>query len=124
VHELGITQGIIDRAREAAHGAGSERVSDLYIIIAPAADFTQESIEMYFEMLAGEDPLFAGAKLHFEERPVAALCLACGEEFVTDARQPACPMCRSFEVRLDPTAPMIQLREIGVDDDTAAEDEA
>jgi Zn finger protein HypA/HybF involved in hydrogenase expression len=123
VHELGITQGIIDRAREAAHAGDAERVSDLYIIITPAADFTRESIEMYFAMLAGEDPVFAGARLHFEEQPIAALCLDCGEEFIADAPQSACPICRSFTVRLDPRAPMIQLREIGVDDDVAVEDE-
>ena len=69
MHELGITQGIIDRAREAAEANGARRVTDVYLAMTPAADFTQESIEMYFEMLAGDDELFRGAALHFDHRP-------------------------------------------------------
>jgi len=116
MHELGITQGIIDRAREAALAGGARRVTDLYLTMTPAADFSQDSIEMYFEMLAGEDELFRGAELHFDHKPVAATCLKCSDEFTTEARQPACPQCGSLLVRLDPDAPMVQLTDVGVDD--------
>ena len=116
MHELGITQGIIDRAREAAQKAGGRRVTDLFITVTAAADFSQESIEMYFEMLAGEDELFQGATLHFAGRPIAATCLTCSDEFSTDAPHPICPLCGSQQVRLDPAAPMIQLTDIGIDD--------
>lgn len=116
MHELGITQGIIDRAREAAESNGAVRVTDLYLTMTPAADFSRESIEMYFEMLAGEDEFFRGAVLHFDEKPVAATCLACSDEFMTDAREPVCPQCGSRQVRFDPQAPMVQLTDIGIDD--------
>ncbi len=118
VHELGITQGIIDRAREAAKANGALRVTDLYLTMTAAADFKQESIEMYFEMLAGEDELFRGATLHFDHKPVAATCLSCSDEFNADAPQPACPQCGSLLVRLDPDAPMVQLTDVGIDDGT------
>lgn len=117
MHELGITQGIIDRAREAAAGAGAEKVTDLFLVMTPAADFTQDSIEMYFEMLTQDDPMFAGAALHFERRPAAATCLSCSDEFTTEATQPVCPQCGSLEVRFDPEAPMVRLTDIGIDED-------
>ena len=116
MHELGITQGIIDRAREAAAANGARRVAGLYLVMTPAADFTQDSIEMYFEMLAGEDELFRGATLHFEHRPVAATCLSCSDEFSTDAPHPICPQCGSLLVQLDPDAPMVQLTDVDIDD--------
>jgi Zn finger protein HypA/HybF involved in hydrogenase expression len=116
MHELGITQGIIDRAREAAVANGARRVAGLNLVMTPAADFTQDSIEMYFEMLAGEDELFKGAKLHFEHKPVAATCLDCSDEFSTDAPHPICPQCGSMLVKLDPEAPMVQLTDIDIDD--------
>ena len=116
MHELGITQGIIDRAREAAMANGARKVTDLYLVMTPAADFSQDSIEMYFEMLAGEDEFFAGASLHFDHRPVAATCLSCSDEFNAEAPQPACPQCGSLMVRLDPDAPMVQLTDVGIDD--------
>jgi hydrogenase nickel incorporation protein HypA/HybF len=116
VHELGITQGILERAREVALANGARRVTDVYVTMTPAADFTQESIEMYFEMLAGEDEFFAGATLHFEHKPVAATCLKCSDEFSATGPQPVCPQCGSLMVRLDPEAPMVQLTDVGIDD--------
>jgi len=116
VHELGITQGIIDRARETAQANGALRVTDLSITMTAAADFSQDSIEMYFEMLAGEDEFFRGATLHFDHKPIAATCLSCSDEFSTDAPHPVCPQCGSLLVRLDPDAPMVQLTDVGIDD--------
>jgi len=116
VHELGITQGIIDRAREAAEANGARRVTDVFLVMTPAADFTQDSIEMYFEMLTDEDAMFKGAALHVEHRPVAATCLKCSDEFSTEAPHPLCPQCGSPVVRLDPDAPMVQLTDVGIDD--------
>lgn len=117
MHELGITQGIIDRARDAAVANGALKVSDLYLTMTPAADFTFDSIEMYFEMLTEEDELLKGARLHLEWVPVAATCLSCGEEFTTEEPRPSCPRCASAAVRLDQTAPMVQLTDVGIDDD-------
>ena len=116
MHELGITQGIIDRAREAACAHGARKVAGLYLVMTPAADFTQDSIEMYFEMLTNDDELFKGAALHFEHKPVAATCLSCSDEFSTEAPQPVCPQCGSMLVKLDPGAPMVQLTDVDIDD--------
>jgi Zn finger protein HypA/HybF involved in hydrogenase expression len=121
VHELGITQGILDRAREAAVAHGARKVAGVYLVMTPAADFSQESIEMYFEMLAGEDDFFRGAVLHFDHQPVAATCLSCSDEFTTDAPQPVCPQCGSLLVQLDPDAPMVVLTDVGIDDEEDAE---
>lgn len=116
MHELGITQGIIDRAREAGEANGARRITDLYLAMTPAADFSQESIEMYFEMLAGDDAYFRGATLHFDQRPAAATCMSCGHEFTAEVSRPACPQCESLVVRFDPEAPMVQLTDVGIDD--------
>ena len=80
----------------APHGA--RKVAGLYLVMTPAADFTQDSIEMYFEMLTSEDELFKGAAPHFEHRSVAATCLSCGVELSTGAPQPVCPQCGSMLV--------------------------
>ncbi len=118
MHELGITQGIIDRAREAAQQEAAVRVRRLHLVLTPAADFSAESIEMYFAMLTEEDRLFEGASLEFGTAPAGAVCLACGDEFVTEAPQPLCPQCGSSQVRFDPGAPMLRLTDIDIDDET------
>jgi Zn finger protein HypA/HybF involved in hydrogenase expression len=114
VHELGITQGIIDRARAAAVESGAVRVRALYVTVTPAADFTRESIEMYYEMLAGDDDFFRGAALVFEEGAAAAVCLACGQVFEASGARPACPACGGDQLSYDPQARMIQLTGVDV----------
>ena len=116
MHELGITQGIVERAREAAQQARAVRVTDLFLTMTAAADFQPESIQMYFEMLTDEDQLLKGAALHFTTAPVAATCLACGQAFTADTAEPVCPNCASRQVSYDPHELMIQLTDVGVDD--------
>jgi hydrogenase nickel incorporation protein HypA/HybF len=116
VHELGITQGIIDRARDAAVENGAKGVTAVYVVMTPAADFTEDSIDMYFTMLTQDDDLFRGAALHVEHRPVSAMCVDCSDEFSVEAPQPVCPQCGSYNVRLDPEAPMVQLTDVAIDD--------
>ena len=117
MHELGITQGIIDRARDAAVESNAKKITDVYVVMTPAADFTEDSIVMYFGMLTDDDDLFLGAALHVEHRPVSAVCLDCGHEFSANAPQPACAQCGSQVVRLDPEAPMIQLTDVDIDEE-------
>jgi len=116
VHELGITQGIVDRARDAAVENHAKRVTDVYVVMTPAADFTEDSIEMYFTMLTQDDDLFLGAALHVEHRPVSAMCVDCSDEFSVDAPQPVCPQCGSYNVRLDPEAPMVLLTDVAIEE--------
>lgn len=125
MHELGITQGIIDRAREAATGIGAAGVTDLFLTITPAADFTVDSIEMYFEMLIDGDGFFQGARLHWEHAPASATCLSCGRTFEAQEPMPVCPQCGQRQVRFDSAAPMLQLTDIGVaeEEERAAGDE-
>ena len=115
MHELGITLGILDRAREAAVENGAERVMEVHVVMTPAADFTEDSIRMYFSMLTDDDDLFRGAGLRVEHRPVSAVCLDCSDEFTVEAPQPMCGQCGSWNVRVDPDAPMIQLTDVVID---------
>ena len=117
MHELGITQGIVDRARDAAVEGGATQVTDVSIVMTPVADFTEDSIAMYFAMLTQDDDLLRGAALHVEHRPVSAVCLECDHEFSVASPEPACARCGSQQVRLDPDAPMILLTEVVIDEE-------
>jgi hydrogenase nickel incorporation protein HypA/HybF len=117
VHELGITEDIFHHARDAAVERGAKRITDVYVVMTPAADFTEDSVRMYFTMLAQDDDLFRDAALHVEHGPVSAVCLDCSHEFSADAPEPACAECGSQSVRLDPEAPMIQLTDVVIEED-------
>ncbi len=116
MHELGITQGIVDRARETAveHDAG--RITDVYVRMTPAADFTESSVAMYFELLTQDDDFFRGAALHVEHAPLPAACLDCGQEFTAAVPGAVCAHCGSENIAFAAEAPMIQLTDVAVED--------
>ncbi|MEZ5125526.1 MAG: hydrogenase maturation nickel metallochaperone HypA [Thermoleophilia bacterium] len=117
MHELGITQGILDRAAMVAREHGAERVSDIYVTMTSAADFTEEALAMYFEMLVDESALLRGARLHVAHTLVDGRCLSCGAVFPLSERYGACPACGSPTVIPDQEAPMVQLTDIAIDDE-------
>jgi Zn finger protein HypA/HybF involved in hydrogenase expression len=121
VHELGIAQAIVDRAREAALAHGARHVSDMYLAMTPAADFTEDALAMYLELLTQDDEMLRGVTIHVEHQPVGARCLECGGEFPAQERSPSCPRCSSLLVALDPGASMVRLTHIEADDGETGE---
>jgi hydrogenase nickel incorporation protein HypA/HybF len=75
MHEMPVTQGILNMALEAA---GGRRVTDIYLYVGRMAAVVPSSVDLFFEHLS-KDTLAEGAKLHFEMQPVEMTCLDCGQ---------------------------------------------
>ncbi len=74
MHEMPVTQGILNMALEAA---GGQRVTDIYLEVGRMAAVVPNSVEVFFDHLS-EGTLAQGARLHFETVPVEMACLDCG----------------------------------------------
>lgn len=74
MHEMPVTQGILNMALEAA---GGRRVTDIYLQVGRMAAVVPSSIEVFFDHLS-KGTLAEGAQLHFETLPVEMGCLDCG----------------------------------------------
>lgn len=117
MHESGIMRDLIAHSREAAVANHATKVTEVHVVMTPAADFTEESLVAHFDYFANEDDLLRGAKLVVEHEPVAAVCLACDAEFSATEPEPACAQCGSEAVRLDPEAAMLRLTDVVIDAD-------
>jgi hydrogenase nickel incorporation protein HypA/HybF len=74
MHEMPVTQGILNMALEAAAG---QRVTDIYLRVGRMAAIVPGSVEVFFVHLSkGTDA--EGARLHFETEPLQMGCLDCG----------------------------------------------
>lgn len=74
MHEMPVTQGILNMALEAA---GGQRVTDIYLQVGRMAAVVPSSVEVFFDHLS-QGTLAQGARLHFEAVPVEMACLDCG----------------------------------------------
>lgn len=74
MHEMPVTQGILNLALEAAAG---RRITDIYLQVGRLAAIVPSSVEVFFDHLSKGTPA-EGARLHFAMLPLEMSCLDCG----------------------------------------------
>ena len=93
MHELSVSQSIIDIVLRHAEKAGAERVMAVNLVIGSLTGFVDDSIQFYFDFLS-RDTAAAGAQLHFERIAARAQCHACGTTYEPpDMQIWTCPEC-------------------------------
>ncbi len=98
MHELPVTQGILDVAIEAAQNAGARRITSIDLVVGDLSSIVDDSVQFYWEILS-KGTIAEGAVLHFRREPAAAACLDCGHEWhVTPPIMPKCPNCGSARI--------------------------
>lgn len=100
MHELSVTQSILNIAVEAANGAGAKRVMAIDVLVGELTGFVTDSIQFYFDLLS-KDTVAEGAQLRFRRELASATCQACGHVFHPEVSfLPLCPACGSAGARL------------------------
>lgn len=100
MHELSVTQNIVNIAVEAAQGAGSSRITAIDLLVGELTGFVTDSIQFYFDLLS-KGTVAEGALLRVRREPASATCGGCGHVFHPEIPfLPACPACGSGAVRL------------------------
>lgn len=80
MHELPVVEDVLRVAGEEASRRRLRRVSRITLRIGELSSVMDESVQMYFELLAEGTPC-EGAVLAFEHVPAMLHCQVCGAEF-------------------------------------------
>ena len=99
MHELTITESILEIALKHADKANARRITDIYLVIGQLSSIVDDSVQFYWDLIA-EGTIAEGAKLHFERKPTEILCLECGLRYNPPSGQMACPDCDSINIRI------------------------
>ncbi len=99
MHELSITQGILDIALAVARDAHLARVTAVHLVVGDLSSIVDDSVQFYFDLLS-KGTAAEGASLTFERRPAILTCAACSHTFtVRPPLPPACPACGAARLR-------------------------
>lgn len=98
MHELAVTESILEIATRHGREAGAARITDLYLVIGELSTIVDESVQFYWDIVS-EGTAAAGAKLHFRRVPGELACQACGHVYSPRETLP-CPACGSEDVRI------------------------
>ena len=92
VHELGITQALIEQVEEVRSRHEGRAVISVGVRIGSWRLVVPESLEFYYTLLTRDTPL-AGSRLEIESVEARGRCSRCGETFPVEAPLIVCPVC-------------------------------
>lgn len=100
MHELAVTQSMLEIAVRHAEQAGAERITRLSIVIGELSSYVDDSVQFYWDLIAA-GTIAEGAELAFTRVPAALRCNACGCTFPLSHERYACPQCGSEDVTVE-----------------------
>ena len=99
MHELAVTENILNIAVRHAAQANAVRVTALHLVIGQLSSIVDESVQFYWDMIS-EGTICAGAQLHFERKPATFKCLECDHTFALTGELTDCPNCHGIRLKV------------------------
>ena len=99
MHELPVTQSILEIALRHAQQAGSTRVVTLNLTIGKLSSIVDDSVQFYWDIISKET-IAEGARLVFKRVPIELVCLNCNKQYIPEQEDFACPDCGSVRIKV------------------------
>ena len=94
MHELGITQSIVEIALRAAEGQQAKKIHSVTLEVGSLAGVVAEALEFCYEACTKES-LLEGSRLIIEAVPARARCRDCAADYLLTDLLTCCPHCNS-----------------------------
>ena len=99
MHELAVTQSILDISLRHVEQAGAKHITDINLVVGKFSSIVDDSVQFYWDIIAKET-IAQGAVLHFNRIPGEMTCGSCGHTFRPGDETFECPACSSALVRI------------------------
>jgi hydrogenase nickel incorporation protein HypA/HybF len=99
MHELAVTENLLEIALRHGKSAGANKISDLYLVIGQLSSIIDDSVQFYWDIVS-KGTLAEGALLHFQRKSIQLICEKCGNQYSPISEDMACPICGSIRVKV------------------------
>jgi hydrogenase nickel incorporation protein HypA/HybF len=99
VHELSVTQSIVESVLKEMDDRGLERIGAVHLKLGRMTTFVPDCVKFYYDALTADTPL-AGSDLIIEEIDVTGRCNNCGAGLEFDEPFFVCPECGSVDIEI------------------------
>jgi hydrogenase nickel incorporation protein HypA/HybF len=99
MHELAVTESILEIAIRHGQKQKARHITDLYLVIGQWANVVDDSVQFYWDIIS-DGTIAKGATLHFRRVKAELTCQDCGREYQPADENLACPNCGSTNVKV------------------------
>jgi len=99
MHELSVTQAMLDIALDKAKAAKAEKITKINLVIGEMSGIVDDCVQFYFDFLS-KDSIASGTTLSFKRIPMQVRCRKCGSSFSPDNSLWSCPQCNEWDVEI------------------------
>jgi hydrogenase nickel incorporation protein HypA/HybF len=99
MHELSITEEILNIAIASAREAKAEKVIQINLVIGDVSSIVGECVQFCFDFVS-KASIAEGAKLTFQRIPLQMKCRSCGSVFSPEKESWTCPQCQEWNVEI------------------------
>lgn len=113
MHEMSLTEGVLQILQESAKSKGFERVKTVWLEVGELSSVEIEAMRFCFDVVM-QDTLAQGAKLEIIQVPGEAWCMSCGKSVTVKQRFDPCPDCGGFQLQVT-GGDQMQVKELEVE---------
>ena len=95
MHELSVTESVLEIAEKHARSSNATRVTQVNLVIGQLSSIVDESVQFYWDMIT-QGSLCTGSRLSFQRKPALFHCLTCGADYGLNGEKAGCPKCESL----------------------------
>ena len=99
MHELPVTESLLEISLRHASQAGANRIIALHLVIGQLASIIDDSVQFYWDIIARDTPA-EGAILSFQRLPAVFHCLNCDLVYRPGDEIEPCPDCQSTKIEI------------------------
>lgn len=99
MHELTVTQQILDIALRHAVDHDATRITTINVVIGQMASIVDDCVQFYWDIIS-KDTIAQEAKLHFRRVAACLNCENCHRSYLLDESELVCPYCGSSAITL------------------------
>lgn len=99
MHELSVTESLLEIALRHGKSANATRITDLFLVIGQLSSIVDDSVQFYWDIVS-KNTMAEGARLHFERIPIRVQCRDCHSTFEPAGESLACPDCLSTHIEI------------------------
>ena len=99
MHELAITQSMLDLVLKEAEKAGAKEIGKINLVIGEMTGFVDESVQFYFDFLS-KGTIAERAQLSFRMIPATARCRGCDKTYKLKEYEWVCPYCQGNSMEI------------------------